>query len=171
MWKKHPPVSKKRVSDSGDPEDSKVIRTVKRQRQNVSVRENFLKGMVHLIKPDSKAFNLHTSKHVVSMKCLLTMICDQYQWINGNFFCFWVVHQAEFSCQICRKVMVYPITTPCAYNFCKACLEGAFAGQSFTRQRGQGRRTLRVQQNVMKCPSCIIDIADFLQNPQVTHAF
>jgi hypothetical protein len=66
--------------------------------------------------------------------------------------------------------MVYPITTPCAHNFCKACLEGAFAGQSFTRQRGQGRRTLRVQKNVMKCPSCIIDIADFLQNPQVTHA-
>ncbi|XP_034906256.1 E3 ubiquitin-protein ligase ORTHRUS 2 [Populus alba] len=116
MWKKPPPVSKKRVADSGDPEDSKVIRTIKRQRQNVSVREKLLK---------------------------------------------------EFSCQICRKVMVYPITTPCAHNFCKACLEGAFAGQSFTRQRGQGRRTLRVQKNVMKCPSCIIDIADFLQNPQV----
>ncbi|KAF9689028.1 hypothetical protein SADUNF_Sadunf01G0049300 [Salix dunnii] len=116
MWKKLPPVSKKRVADGGDPEDGKVIRTIKRQRQNVSVREKLLK---------------------------------------------------EFSCQICRKVMVSPITTPCAHNFCKECLEAAFAGQSFTRQRGQGRRTLRVQKNVMKCPSCIIDIAEFLQNPQV----
>ncbi|KAB5573267.1 hypothetical protein DKX38_000461 [Salix brachista] len=116
MWKKPPPVSKKRVADGGDPEDGKVIRTIKRQRQNVSVREKLLK---------------------------------------------------EFSCQICRKVMVCPITTPCAHNFCKACLEAAFAGQSFTRQRGQGRRSLRVQKNVMKCPSCIIDIAEFIQNPQV----
>ncbi|KAJ6713667.1 E3 UBIQUITIN-PROTEIN LIGASE UHRF-RELATED [Salix viminalis] len=116
MWKKPPPVSKKRVADGGDPEDGKVIRTIKRQRQNVSVRDKLLK---------------------------------------------------EFSCQICRKVMVCPITTPCAHNFCKACLEAAFAGQSFTRQRGQGRRSLRVQKNIMKCPSCIIDIAEFIQNPQV----
>ncbi|KAG5228023.1 E3 ubiquitin-protein ligase ORTHRUS [Salix suchowensis] len=113
---KPPPVSKKRVADGVDPEDGKVIRTIKRQRQNVSVREKLLK---------------------------------------------------EFSCQICRKVMVCPITTPCAHNFCKACLEAAFAGQSYTRQRGQGRRSLRVQKNVMKCPSCIIDIAEFIQNPQV----
>lgn len=74
----------------------------------------------------------------------------------------------EFSCVICRKVMVMPLTTPCAHNFCKACLEGAFSGQSFTRQRTcEGRRTLRTQKNVMKCPSCKADISDFLQNPQV----
>ncbi|CAK7336040.1 unnamed protein product [Dovyalis caffra] len=114
VWKKPPPASKKRVADSGDPEDGRVMR-VKRLKQTVSVREKLLK---------------------------------------------------EFSCQICRKVMVNPITTPCVHNFCKACLECAFAGQSLTRQRG-GRRTLRVQKNVMKCPSCTIDIADFLQNPQV----
>ncbi|XP_025011894.1 E3 ubiquitin-protein ligase ORTHRUS 2 isoform X2 [Ricinus communis] len=73
----------------------------------------------------------------------------------------------ELSCQICRKVMTNPLTTPCGHNFCKACLEGAFAGQSFTRQRTcQGRRTLRVQKNVMKCPSCTNDIAEYLQNPQ-----
>ncbi|KAL9349640.1 hypothetical protein Peur_056895 [Populus x canadensis] len=116
MWKKPPPASKKRVADSVGPEDGKVIRIIKRQKTNISVREKLLK---------------------------------------------------EFSCQICRKVMANPITTPCAHNFCKACLEGAFAGQSLTRQRGQGRRTLRAQKNVMKCPSCTIDIADFLQNPQV----
>ncbi|KAL0385269.1 UNVERIFIED_CONTAM: E3 ubiquitin-protein ligase ORTHRUS 2 [Sesamum radiatum] len=74
----------------------------------------------------------------------------------------------EFSCQICRNVMVLPLTTPCAHNFCKACLEGAFAGQSFIKQRTcGGTRTLRAQKNVMKCPSCKNDISDFLQNPQV----
>lgn len=74
----------------------------------------------------------------------------------------------EFGCQICRKVMASPLTTPCAHNFCKACLEGAFSGQSFIRNRAcGGGRTLRAQKNVMKCPSCSNDIADFLQNPQV----
>ncbi|XP_024023698.1 E3 ubiquitin-protein ligase ORTHRUS 2 [Morus notabilis] len=76
----------------------------------------------------------------------------------------------EFSCNICRKVMTLPITTPCAHNFCKACLEGAFAGQTLLRHRNcEGRRTLRTQKNVMKCPhtSCTNDIAEFLQNPQV----
>lgn len=74
----------------------------------------------------------------------------------------------EFSCLICRKVMVLPLTTPCAHNFCKECLEGVFAGQSFIRQRTcEGRRTLRAQKNIMKCPSCTHDITDFLRNPQV----
>lgn len=74
----------------------------------------------------------------------------------------------EFMCLICRKVMVLPLTTPCAHNFCKACLEGAFAGQSFVKQRTcEGRRTLRAQKNIMKCPSCANDLSDFLQNPQV----
>uniref|UniRef100_A0A5B6YJ20 RING-type E3 ubiquitin transferase n=1 Tax=Davidia involucrata TaxID=16924 RepID=A0A5B6YJ20_DAVIN len=74
----------------------------------------------------------------------------------------------EFSCLICRKVMISPLTTPCAHNFCKVCLEGAFSGQTFIRQRTcEGRRTLRAQKNVMKCPSCSNDISDFLQNPQV----
>ncbi|XP_057951720.1 E3 ubiquitin-protein ligase ORTHRUS 2-like [Malania oleifera] len=74
----------------------------------------------------------------------------------------------EFSCLICRKVMTLPLTTPCAHNFCKGCLEGVFAGQSFMRQRTcEGRRTLRAQKNIMKCPSCSNDISDFLKNPQV----
>ncbi|KAK9113338.1 hypothetical protein Syun_020135 [Stephania yunnanensis] len=74
----------------------------------------------------------------------------------------------EFSCLICRKVMTLPLTTPCAHNFCKLCLEGAFSGQSFMRERHcEGRRTLRTQKNIMKCPSCPADISDFLQNPQV----
>ncbi|XP_057962031.1 E3 ubiquitin-protein ligase ORTHRUS 2-like [Malania oleifera] len=74
----------------------------------------------------------------------------------------------EFSCYICRKVMTLPLTTPCAHNFCKGCLEGVFAGQTFMRQRTcEGRRTLRAQKNIMKCPSCSNDISDFLTNPQV----
>ncbi|PSS13725.1 E3 ubiquitin-protein like [Actinidia chinensis var. chinensis] len=74
----------------------------------------------------------------------------------------------EFSCVICRKVMSLPLTTPCAHNFCKACLENAFSGQTFIKERTRvGGRALRAQKNVMKCPSCSNDISDFLQNPQV----
>ena len=82
-----------------------------------------------------------------------------------------VIDRAECSCYICKKVMTSPLTTPCAHNFCKSCLEGAFDGQSFVRQRTcEGRRTLRAQKNIMKCPSCSNDIAEFLQNPQVCEA-
>ncbi|VVA98079.1 unnamed protein product [Arabis nemorensis] len=73
----------------------------------------------------------------------------------------------EFSCQICRQVMTLPVTTPCAHNFCKACLEAKFAGQTLVRERSRGGRTLRAQKNIMNCPSCPTDISDFLQNPQV----
>ncbi|CAL0331402.1 unnamed protein product [Lupinus luteus] len=74
----------------------------------------------------------------------------------------------EFACQICRKVLANPLTTPCAHNFCKACLEGVFSGQSFVRERAcRSGRSLRTQKNIMKCPSCQNDIAEFLQNPQV----
>ncbi|CAJ1978237.1 unnamed protein product [Sphenostylis stenocarpa] len=72
-----------------------------------------------------------------------------------------------FSCMICKEVMVSPVTTPCAHNFCKSCLEGEFAGQAFVKERSRGGRTLRSQKNVMKCPSCPIDISDYLQNIQV----
>ncbi|KAL6984027.1 E3 ubiquitin-protein ligase ORTHRUS 2 [Sarracenia purpurea var. burkii] len=74
----------------------------------------------------------------------------------------------EFSCLKCRKVMSLPITTPCAHNFCKACLESAFAGQTFIKERTcEGGRTLRARKNIMQCPSCSNDISEFLQNPQV----
>ncbi|KAJ0233403.1 hypothetical protein HA466_0283640 [Hirschfeldia incana] len=73
----------------------------------------------------------------------------------------------EFGCQICRKVMSSPVTTPCAHNFCKECLTDKFAGITQVRQRSRGGRTLRAQKNVMKCPCCTNDISDFLQNPQV----
>ncbi|KAK2385395.1 Zinc finger (C3HC4-type RING finger) family protein [Trifolium repens] len=74
----------------------------------------------------------------------------------------------EFGCNICRKVLASPLTTPCAHNFCKACLEGAFSGQSYIRNRAtQSGCSLRTRKNIMKCPTCSTDIADYLQNPQV----
>ncbi|AEE33468.1 zinc finger (C3HC4-type RING finger) family protein [Arabidopsis thaliana] len=73
----------------------------------------------------------------------------------------------EFKCQICQKVMTNPVTTPCAHNFCKACLESKFAGTALVRERGSGGRKLRSQKSVMKCPCCPTDIAEFVQNPQV----
>lgn len=64
--------------------------------------------------------------------------------------------------------MRLPVTTPCAHNFCKDCVQEAFAGKTFIRKRlcfsGQA---LRSHKNVMKCPSCPADISEFLQNPQV----
>ncbi|KAI4308513.1 hypothetical protein L6164_031576 [Bauhinia variegata] len=74
----------------------------------------------------------------------------------------------KFRCSLCWKVLTLPVTTSCAHNFCKACLEERFAGQSYIRSRTcQGGRSLRAQKNVMKCPTCSIDITEFLQNLQV----
>ncbi|XP_038989370.1 E3 ubiquitin-protein ligase ORTHRUS 2-like [Phoenix dactylifera] len=73
----------------------------------------------------------------------------------------------EFSCLICRNVMVLPLTTPCGHNFCKQCLLGSYADQSFVKERTCGGRTLRAKKIVKTCPNCPTDIADFLQNPQI----
>ncbi|WCJ42045.1 Zinc finger (C3HC4-type RING finger) family protein [Euphorbia peplus] len=73
----------------------------------------------------------------------------------------------EFSCQICQKVMNEPVTTPCAHNFCKSCLEAAFTGKSAIRERSRGGRSLRAQKNVLQCPRCPTDISDFIQDPKV----
>ncbi|WOL12608.1 hypothetical protein Cni_G21375 [Canna indica] len=74
----------------------------------------------------------------------------------------------EFSCLLCRGVMVLPLTTPCGHNFCQSCLLGEFADKSFVRERTfTGGRTLRAQKIVKRCPSCPVDISEFLQKPQV----
>ncbi|RLM99798.1 hypothetical protein C2845_PM06G03360 [Panicum miliaceum] len=73
----------------------------------------------------------------------------------------------EFACSICRAVIKEPLTTPCAHNFCKACLLGAYDSQASMRERSRGGRTLRAQKIVKKCPSCPTDICDFLENPQI----
>lgn len=73
----------------------------------------------------------------------------------------------EFGCSICKNVLKEPLTTPCAHNFCKTCLLGAFENQSSMRERSRGGRTLRAQKIVKRCPSCPTDICDFLVNPQI----
>ncbi|PWZ16833.1 E3 ubiquitin-protein ligase ORTHRUS 2 [Zea mays] len=73
----------------------------------------------------------------------------------------------EFGCSICRAVIKEPLTTPCAHNFCKTCLLGAYDSQSSMRERSRGGRTLRAQKIVKTCPSCPTDICDFLENPQI----
>ncbi|ONK78060.1 uncharacterized protein A4U43_C02F13810 [Asparagus officinalis] len=74
----------------------------------------------------------------------------------------------EFSCAICHQVMTSPVSTPCGHSFCKPCLVGFYAEQSFVRQTvSAGGRTLRARKIVRKCPSCTYDIADYLKDPQV----
>ncbi|CAN6327078.1 unnamed protein product [Urochloa humidicola] len=73
----------------------------------------------------------------------------------------------EFGCSICRAVIKEPLTTPCAHNFCKTCLLGAYDSQASMRERSRGGRTLRAQKIVKTCPSCPTDICDFLENPQI----
>ncbi|XVF08591.1 hypothetical protein REPUB_Repub07fG0016300 [Reevesia pubescens] len=75
--------------------------------------------------------------------------------------------QKEFGCLICQQVLVMPVTTPCGHNFCKSCLEGAFAGKSFVRERNAGGRALRSQRNITKCPGCPTDLSEYLNNLQV----
>ena len=156
MWKKPPPCSRKRAH-SGHSEEGKRTKKVKRQSQNKSVKEKLLKGFY--------------SRLIYIYKSLSSSLTSLYCSIYKVKLCFCVIDRAECSCYICKKVMTSPLTTPCAHNFCKSCLEGAFDGQSFVRQRTcEGRRTLRAQKNIMKCPSCSNDIAEFLQNPQVCEA-
>ncbi|CAA7051483.1 unnamed protein product [Microthlaspi erraticum] len=63
--------------------------------------------------------------------------------------------------------MSLPVTTPCAHNFCKPCIEGRFVGQTVMAERSKGGRTLRARKTIMNCPCCPTDISDFLQNPQL----
>lgn len=79
-----------------------------------------------------------------------------------------LLFDAGFSCLLCKNVLTLPVTTPRAHNFCKACLEKAFKGQSFVKEREcHNGRKLRTKKNFMKCPTCPLDISEFLQNPQV----
>ena len=74
----------------------------------------------------------------------------------------------EFSCNLCKKVLTLPLSTPCGHNFCKPCIEGVYAGQQDVRQHsGVGGHSLRAQKNVQRCPSCQGDITDFLLKLQV----
>ncbi|KMZ66058.1 E3 ubiquitin-protein ligase ORTHRUS 1 [Zostera marina] len=73
----------------------------------------------------------------------------------------------ELCCEICNEVMQSPVTTPCAHNFCKACLLNSYTDLSFSMDRSCGGRTLRSKKPVNNCPICPTNITDFLENPQV----
>lgn len=160
MWKRPPPCSRKPV-DNGELEDGKITKKVTRRAQNMPAKAKLLKGLY------SRIIHIYKVHFHYSFHALYHLSAHRYVWEIMLI----LIDLAEFSCHICRKLMAFPLTTPCAHNFCKACLEGAFTGKSFMRQRTcEGRRMLRAQKNVMKCPSCSTDIADFLQNPQVSLA-
>lgn len=96
---------------------------------------------------------------------LLWLLLDKMLIFNSTY------SNAGFHCLICNKVMTQPLTTPCAHNFCKSCLQDTFAGQTFMKDRTcEGGRTLRAKKNIMKCPSCSQDISEYLQNPQVNRS-
>ena len=90
--------------------------------------------------------------------CLSIHAFNLWYWEN----CFLFTCPAEFACSICQEVIKEPLTTPCAHNFCKTCLLGAYDSQSSMRERSRGGRTLRAQKIVKKCPSYPTDICDFL---------
>lgn len=132
----------------------------RRNKRAPTIQKKLLKG----------PFNHSTSSQFeVCSHCVMFCPMKQQKCINlRKFELRNVLHFAEFSCLICRKVLSQPLTTPCAHNFCKACLEGKFAGKTYIRRTNcEGRRSLRARKNIMKCPSCPNDISDFLQNPQV----
>lgn len=162
MWKKPPPVTKKRAAGLSDGETRKIGC----HTQGLTVGDKLLKGIVSY-NPCMLNMYLHPihQRHEEVYESLLRHPRRNFK----NHACKLMRQfRAEFSCPICRKVMAQPLTTPCAHNFCKPCLEGAFSGQTFVRQRKfEGWRTLRAQKNILRCPSCSSDISDFLQNPQV----
>lgn len=165
MWKKPPPESRKPIDSVQEDGTTKV----RRHRPALSIQERLLKGMVSYLN-----FNMHFPMNLVCNLCNFSLsLLLLHFWARGPIVCSQnVLYSAEFSCSICRKVMSLPLTTPCAHNFCKSCLESSFAGQTFMKQRTcEGGRTLRTQKNIMKCPSCPNDISDFLQNPQVSLAY
>jgi len=72
----------------------------------------------------------------------------------------------EFSCGLCRKTLVNPLSTPCGHNFCKGCLDKKFEGITDI-VAPNAARTLRIRKNQKPCPSCKADICDFLSTAQV----
>ncbi|XP_024539605.1 E3 ubiquitin-protein ligase ORTHRUS 2 [Selaginella moellendorffii] len=77
--------------------------------------------------------------------------------------------KTRFGCGLCKNVLQRPLCAPCGHNFCQSCLIGHFAGHKDVRERGNGRRSLRVRKNQKLCPQCNKDIADFLEAPAVNN--
>ncbi|KAL4447318.1 hypothetical protein ABPG77_007351 [Micractinium sp. CCAP 211/92] len=73
----------------------------------------------------------------------------------------------EFACGICKNVLTEPVSTPCGHNFCKPCLEKKFGGIADEIDAGAATgRSLRVRKVQKPCPTCKVDICEFLKTAQ-----
>ncbi|EFN57966.1 hypothetical protein CHLNCDRAFT_20354 [Chlorella variabilis] len=73
----------------------------------------------------------------------------------------------EFACGICKNVPTEPVSTPCGHNFCMPCLEKKFGGIADEIDAGAATgRSLRVRKVLKPCPTCKVDICDFLKTAQ-----
>ncbi|PSC72511.1 E3 ubiquitin-ligase ORTHRUS 2-like [Micractinium conductrix] len=71
----------------------------------------------------------------------------------------------EFACGLCKNVMLEPISTPCGHNFCKPCLDKKYGGIADEVDAGAATgRSLRVRKTLKPCPTCKVDICDFLKS-------
>jgi len=64
-----------------------------------------------------------------------------------------------------------PVTTQSGHSFCKACLEGVFAGQTLVREINMNGIEFRLKRNIMKCSSCYTDIEEYIHLLQVCQYF
>lgn len=73
----------------------------------------------------------------------------------------------EFACGICKNVVSEPVSTPCGHNFCKPCLEKKYGGMADEIDAGAATgRSLRVRKVQKPCPTCKVDICEFLKTAQ-----
>ncbi|KAL4443565.1 hypothetical protein ABPG75_011302 [Micractinium tetrahymenae] len=73
----------------------------------------------------------------------------------------------EFACGICKNVVTEPVSTPCGHNFCKPCLDKKFGGIADEIDAGAATgRSLRVRKVQKPCPTCKVDICEFLKTAQ-----
>eukprot|EP00887_Chlorella_sp_A99_P001931 scaffold18.g1931.t1 len=71
----------------------------------------------------------------------------------------------EFTCGLCKAVLSDPLSTPCGHNFCKPCLDKKYGG--IADEVENAHRSLRVRKVLKPCPTCKVDICDFLKTAQV----
>ncbi|CAH2046448.1 unnamed protein product [Thlaspi arvense] len=160
VWTRPPPPSQKPVH-ALDAKETKSLRKAIKAAHSNSTSKKLLNGL----KSNSLLLLLSISVVVCvvqSMRYITSSLV--YQTVVGYNRC---CVDAEFKCLICKDVMTLPVTTPCGHSFCKGCLEKGFAGKTLVRERSRGGRTLRARKNIINCPCCPTDIAEFLQNPQV----
>eukprot|EP01025_Chloroclados_australasicus_P041361 TRINITY_DN4378_c0_g1_i1.p1 TRINITY_DN4378_c0_g1~~TRINITY_DN4378_c0_g1_i1.p1 ORF type:complete len:786 (-),score=106.64 TRINITY_DN4378_c0_g1_i1:1320-3545(-) len=76
------------------------------------------------------------------------------------------INLKNFKCGICKETMNGPIVTPCGHNFCKDCISAKFEGLGDEEVPKVGRK-LRSRKVNKPCPTCSVDLAEFLKNLQV----